>query len=120
MMTLSHTGGSLLLEDATASAVVRYSMALAKRSEMDVVTLDDAATPAPRSQVMLVIGMGVPLSIRTSRRAAEISDHAECGRDLDIRTTALNAPHNILAPTAEEARQELTSRIGSDSHYDYD
>lgn len=106
MMTLSHTGGSLQLEDATASAVVRYSMALARHREMGTVTLDDASTPAPRAQVMLVVGLGVPLAVRSTRRTADTADSSECGQDLDDRTDALDAPRNVVATTAEESRQD--------------
>ncbi|SMH50441.1 hypothetical protein SAMN06295885_3546 [Rathayibacter oskolensis] len=116
MMTLSHTGGSLLLEDATASAVVRYSMALARHREMGTVTLDDASTPAPRSQVMLVVGLGVPLAVRTARRNAAASDRSECGRDLDDRTQALNAPRNVVATTPEETREDAVA-VGDFSSY---
>jgi hypothetical protein len=118
MMTLSHTGGSLLLEDATASAVVRYSLALAKHHEMAAVTLDDAATPAPRSQVVLIVGMGVPLSIRSARRTVELFEHGESGDDLDERTDARNAPRNVVGATSEEYRQDA-ERAGM-SHMEFD
>ncbi|MWV49643.1 hypothetical protein GRS96_10195 [Rathayibacter sp. VKM Ac-2803] len=118
MMTLSYTGGSLQLEDATASAVVRYSMTLAQHHEMGTVTLDDAATPAPRSQVILVVGSGVPLSVRTARRTADSSEHGETGQDLDHRTDARNSPPNVLAATAEESRLDAENARVFDSGFD--
>jgi hypothetical protein len=119
MMTLSHTGGSLLLEDATASAVVRYSMALAHHNRMGTVTLDDAATPAPRSQVMLVVGLGVPLSVRSSRPTAAVSDLSECGQDLDDRTDTLNASRQVTTPTAEESLSDVARAKELSSYIDY-
>ncbi|WKK73446.1 hypothetical protein Q0F99_05225 [Rathayibacter oskolensis] len=62
MKTMFHTGGSLRLDDATAESVLRYSLVLAARGEMGAVTLDDVAHPEGRAQVVLVVGLGVPLS----------------------------------------------------------
>ncbi|QHC65675.1 hypothetical protein GSU68_03155 [Rathayibacter sp. VKM Ac-2759] len=115
MKTLSHTGGSLVLEDETASAVVRYSMALAQQREMSTVTLEDAGTPAPHSQVLLVVGHGVPLSVRTARGVAGASVGSECGGDLDVRTAALTAPHRPVTASPEDARQDDAA---SDLYFD--
>ncbi|KQQ03595.1 MULTISPECIES: hypothetical protein [unclassified Rathayibacter] len=118
MMTLSHTGGSLLLEDDTASAVVRYSMALAGHREMSTVTLEDAGTPAPHAQVLLVVGMGVALSVRAACGDVGASDGVESGDDLDVRTAALNAPQNAVMATEEEARRDAAATADVDSYFD--
>jgi hypothetical protein len=62
--TVFYTGGSVVVDDATADAILDYSSALADRRRMDTVTLEDHAQTDVESQVVLTLGLGVPLSIR--------------------------------------------------------
>lgn len=99
MKTLFHTGGSVTLEDETAVAVLRYSLALAQRREMGTVTLDDTAVARTRAQVMIVVGIGVPLSVEGVRSPEGILDRADTGSEIDRRTEGLSAPRNVVADT---------------------
>ncbi|KQQ05566.1 MULTISPECIES: hypothetical protein [unclassified Rathayibacter] len=92
MKTLFHTGGSVDLENETAAAVIRYSLALAHRREMGTVTLDDAGHPESRSQVQIVVGLGVPLSVHGVLGPDEVTRSGDTGADIDARTAGLGAP----------------------------
>ncbi|QHC67901.1 hypothetical protein GSU68_15905 [Rathayibacter sp. VKM Ac-2759] len=106
MKTMFHTGGSLRLDDATAESVLRYSLVLAARGEMGAVTLDDVAYPEGRAQVVLVVGLGVPLSLAGTRSPEGILDRSDTGADIDRRVETLIAPRNIVAETGVDWRAD--------------
>ena len=83
MTTLFHTGGSLSLDDATADAVVRYSLALAQQHRMSTVSVADDS--APSSVVTLTVGLGVPLVVAGTGSAA-----AESSAEILARLDALD------------------------------
>ncbi|MCJ1682345.1 hypothetical protein [Rathayibacter sp. VKM Ac-2928] len=100
MKTLVHTGGFVALEDETAAAVVRYSLPLSELRRMGTVTFDDGRHPETRSQVLIVVGLGVPLSVHgicgpddTLKRGdsrADIDAHAEQAEHPDFVATGLS------------------------------
>jgi hypothetical protein len=77
--------------------VLRYSLALAQRREMGTVTLDDAAVDRTRAQVMIIVGIGVPLSVEGVRSPEGILDRADTGGEIDQRTEGLTAARNVVA-----------------------
>ncbi|SMH42881.1 hypothetical protein SAMN06295885_2084 [Rathayibacter oskolensis] len=99
MKTLFHTGGFVDLEDETAAAVLRYSLTLARHREMGTVTLDDASRPETRSQVLIVVGLGVPLSVHGIRSPDETLQDGDTVADIDTRTERLDAPRFVAFET---------------------
>jgi hypothetical protein len=114
MKTLFHLGGSIRLEDETVASVLRYSLALAERGEMGTVTLDDLAQPEEPSQLVLVVGLGVPLSVVGIRSPEGLLDHADSGADIDQRLARLIAPRNVVADTDwEETPFDIDLHLGA-------
>ncbi|MWV47976.1 hypothetical protein GRS96_01650 [Rathayibacter sp. VKM Ac-2803] len=95
MKTLFHTGGFVDLEDETAAAVLRYSLTLARHREMGTVTLDDASRPETRSQVLIVVGLGVPLSVHGIRSPDETQQVGDTVAEIDTRTERLDTPQLV-------------------------
>lgn len=116
MKTLHHTGGSIVVADDLAVAVVRYSLALAHHREMGAITVDDARSPELRSQVTLVVGHGVPLSVDGTRSPEGILDRADTRDDIDRLTEGLDAPS---APVAL-ADPDPSSDFPYDFDFDFD
>lgn len=101
------TGGSSVVSETTAAAVIRYSMALPQLHEMATATPDDAEVSEPGSQLVLVVGHGVALAAQGVRSPEGILDPADNDGDIDDRTEDLTP---------------LPALIGSDTDapYDYD
>ncbi|QHC67896.1 hypothetical protein GSU68_15880 [Rathayibacter sp. VKM Ac-2759] len=104
MKTLFHAGGSVHLDDTTADSVLRYSLLPASRGEMGAVTLDDVAFPEDRAQVVLVVGLGVPLSVVGTRSPEGVLDRSDSGTDIDRRVETLTAPRNIVPEATADWR----------------
>jgi hypothetical protein len=115
LKTLHHTGGSVVVDDDLAAAVLRYSLALAQHREMGAITVDDAQSPELRSQVTLVLGHGVPLAIDGVRSPEGILDRADTRDDIERLTEGLDTP---FAP-AGMADPDLSSDAAFDFDFDF-
>ncbi|ROS30038.1 hypothetical protein EDF22_1797 [Rathayibacter sp. PhB127] len=98
MNTFFYAGIAALIEDATATAVMDYSSALARQGRVDTVTLLDHASPAEQAHVLVTLGAGVPLAVRS----AADSSLATTSEDLRQRLDALRAP--AVAPSDTDPR----------------
>ncbi|PPG64442.1 hypothetical protein, partial [Rathayibacter rathayi] len=85
-------------DDATADAVIRYSLALAQQCRMGTVSVADDATPS--SVVTLTVGLGIPLVVAGSGgRAAESSEDI-LGRLGELDGPAGPVPTSDIDPRA--------------------
>ncbi|PPF27418.1 hypothetical protein C5C18_12860 [Rathayibacter tritici] len=98
MKTLLHTGGSLSLDDATADAVVRYSLALAQQWRMSAVSVADDATPS--SVITLTVGFGVPLVVTGGGGEAAESSEDILGRLGELTGAVGAVPTSDIDPRA--------------------
>lgn len=78
MKTVFYVGGSVLVDDATADAVIGYSRSLAGRRQMDTVTLTDHTPSEAFALVVLTVGLGVPLAVRSPASPT----HVDVGTDI--------------------------------------
>ncbi|NQX03286.1 hypothetical protein HQQ82_00555 [Rathayibacter sp. VKM Ac-2856] len=98
MNTFFYAGTAALVEDATATAVIDYSSALARQGRVDTVTLVDHASPAEQAHVLVTLGAGVPLAVRGPAG----SSAATTEEDLRQRLEALRSP--LVAPSDADPR----------------
>jgi hypothetical protein len=106
MKTMYYPGGSVVTDDASADVILDYSVALAERRRVDIVTCTDHTSSGVPSQVRLTVGFGVPLSIHSPQAGAPLDTCADIRDRLDT----------LVSPIEPS---EADPRNGYDVDYDF-
>lgn len=118
MNTFLYAGIAALIEDATATAVIDYSSALARQGRVDTVTLLDHASPAEQAHVLVTLGAGVPSPCEAQRiprwpRRARIfgSGWTLCARRPSRRRTPIPGSSTIGTSTSPGSTSSPLARV---------
>lgn len=99
MQRLHYTGDTILMADATATAVLAYASALAEANASDVVTVPVVDNDGRSTRAELLIGPASQLYAMPAAGVDEVQPDAEVIADLQQRTAKVGPSRPITEET---------------------